>query len=82
MPTLMVIDIPSDSEASKATVISGCLISEEIETQLAEGLQPQHPPEIDTMERTRKPQTIPTPSSHPMLNPVQEIQVITGDSSA
>ena len=34
------------------------------------------------MERTRKPQTIPTPSSHPVPNPVQEIPVIPGNSSA
>ena len=53
--TLMVINIPSESEASNATVIYGFLINEEVETQSAEGPQPQQPPEIDAMERTRNP---------------------------
>ena len=78
----MVINIPSESEASDATVISGCLIDEEVETQSAEVPQLQQPPEIDTMARTRKPQTIPTPSLHPMMSPVQGIPVIPGESSA
>ena len=34
------------------------------------------------MERTRKPQTIPTPSSHHVLNPIQGILVILGEPSA
>ena len=34
------------------------------------------------MARTRKPQKIPTPGSRPMPNPVQEIPVIAGESSA
>ena len=58
----MVINIPSESEALDTTVISGCLIDEEVETQLVEGLQPQKPLEIDAMEIIRKPQIIPTPS--------------------
>ena len=66
----MVIDIPSESDASDATVISRCPIDEELETQSAEFPQLHQPPEIDAMERTRKPQKIPTPSSHPLSNPV------------
>ena len=66
----MVINTPSDSQASDATVISGCLIDEEVETQSVEGPQLQQPPEIDAMARKRNPQTIPTPSSHPVPNPV------------
>ena len=57
----MVINIPSESEASDATFISSFLIAEEVKTQLVEGPQSQQPTEIDAMERKRKPQTIPTP---------------------
>ena len=72
----MVINIPSEREASQATVISVFLINEEVKTQPAEGPQPQQPPEIDTMARIRKQQTILTLGSHPMLNPVQGIPVV------
>ena len=78
----MVINIPSESEASKATIISGFLIDEELETQSAEFPQLHQPPEIDAMERTRKPQKIPTPSSCPVSNPVQGIPVIPSEPSA
>ena len=82
MPTPVVINIPSESEALKATVIYGFLIDEEVETQSAKVPQPQQQPEIDTMARTRKQQTISTLGSHPVLNPVQGIPVILGEPSA
>ena len=40
----MVIHIPSESEASDATVICGYPIDEEVETHSAEDPQLQHPP--------------------------------------
>ena len=66
----MVINIPSESEESETTVISGCLIDEEVETQLAEAPQLQQPQEINPMAKTRKPQAIPTPGSRPVPNPI------------
>ena len=48
----MVIDIPSDSDPSNATIIYGFPIEEEI--QSPELQQPQKQPEIDPMERTWK----------------------------
>ena len=66
----MVINIPSESEASDAIVISGCPIDEEVETQLADGPQLQQSPETDAMARTRKPQKIPMPGLHPVPNPI------------
>ena len=77
----MVINIPSESEASNATVISIFPINEEVETKSATSPQLQQSLETDAMARTRNPQTIPTPSSRPVPNPVQEIPVIPGDSS-
>ena len=77
----MVIHIPSESEASDATVISGCPIDEEVETQSATNPQLQQPPEIITMKITRKPQTFPTPSSHHVPNPVQGIPLIPDEPS-
>ena len=77
----MVINIPSENEASNATIISGCLIDEEVETQLAEVPQVQQPTKIDPMARTRKPQVIPTLGSHPVSNPVQGIPDIAGKPS-
>ena len=53
----MVINIPSESEASEATVISSCAIYEEVEIQSAEGQQLQQPLEIDSMARTWKQQS-------------------------
>ena len=74
----MVIDIPSESKLSDATIISSFLIEEEIES--SEIQQPEQQPEIEPMAWTRKklapaagpattPTNIPTPSSCPMLNP-------------
>ena len=81
----MVINIPSESEASKATVISSYPINEELEIYSGEVQQPQQPLEIDSMERTQKQQsrqdghaTIPTPGSHAIPNPVQRILVVPG----
>ena len=54
----MVIDIPSDSEASEATAISGFPISKDVEIQSIEDQQLQQPPEINTMARTRKKQSV------------------------
>ena len=78
----MVINIPSESEDSDATIISGCPIDEDVETQLVASPQLQQLLETDAMERTRKSQTIPTLGSCPVPNPVQEIPVIPGESSA
>ena len=50
----MVINIPSDSEASDATIISGFPIDEEQEIQSLEVQQQQKKPEIDPMVRTHK----------------------------
>ena len=78
----MVIHIPSESEASDATVISGCLIDEEVETHSAKAPQLKKPQEIDPMAKTRKPQAIPTLGSRPVPNPIQGIPDIAGEPSA
>ena len=78
----MVINIPSESEASDATVIFGCLIEEEVEIQSTASPHLQPSPEADAMARTRQPQSNPTLGLHPMLNPVQGILVILGEPSA
>ena len=70
----MVINIPSESEDLDATIIYGCPINQEVETQSAKGPQLQQSP--------RKQQTIPTPGSRPMPNPAQGILDIAGESSA
>ena len=77
----MVINIPSESEALESTIISGCLIDEEVETQSAEAPQLQPPQEMDPMAKTRKPQAIPTPGSRPVPNPIQGIPDIAGEPS-
>ena len=81
----MVINIPSESEASEATIISGCPISEEVEIKSAEVHQLQQPPNIDSMEINWKQQrrqdshaTIPTPGLHVVPNPVQRIPIAKG----
>ena len=81
----MVINIPSESEASEDTIISGFPISEEIEIKLVEVHQLQQPLDIDSMERNWKQQrrqdghsTIPTPGFHAVPNPVQRIPIAKG----
>ena len=81
----MVINIPSESEASEATIIYGCPISEEVEIQSTEVHQLKQPPDIDSMERNWKQQrrqdghaTIPTLGSHAIPNQVQRIPIAKG----
>ena len=57
----MVINIPSESEASDATVISGFPIDEEEEIQFPKVQQPW----IDPMDRTQKQQAAVAPEKEP-----------------
>ena len=61
----MVINIPSDSEASDATVISGCPINEEKQIQSSVVQQPQKKPETSPMEWTCKQQVEVAPDKEP-----------------
>jgi len=56
MSTSIVINIPNDSEASDATIISGFHVDEEQDIQSPKVQQPQQQPDINPMARTRKKQ--------------------------